>query len=132
MQPDDPASVVILSLADHLGVPPVSVALYLPFLILVANRIARLIPDDAEGPLKWLRVGLSVIGVKVEDRKVSKIKESVEDLQARVAPTPTFEPFTDLPEEEAPQGALALDEPVQIPHMFVSGSARMQSTQKED
>ena len=134
MQPDDPASILILALAKNLGVPPVSVTLYLPLLILAANRIARLIPDDATGWRKYLRVGLSIIGVKVANRETSGTRERSEvgadlrDSQIEAAYRARVEP-------EPEQGALVLDMPereMQIPQMFRSGASRMNSTQKED
>lgn len=130
MHPDDPFSLLILEFAKTLGVPPVTAALLIPLIIAFANRGARLIPDNATGPLKWLRIALVVLGIHVKDNSgvpAARTEDGVAIRQAVPDTLPSAEAA-----EEGEQGVLLLDREVEIPRMFVQGNRALQSNQKED
>jgi hypothetical protein len=67
----DPLTETILALAKTLSVPPVTAAILVPLVIMMANRAAKLIPDDATGFLKGLRIAFVILGVHVKDNSGS-------------------------------------------------------------
>jgi hypothetical protein len=63
----DPISELILFVAQKLGLSPVATALAIPVTIMVCNRITRLIPDTATGPLKYVRLVTKFLGAHIKD-----------------------------------------------------------------
>lgn len=63
----DPITALLVSLAAALGIPPATAALMIPLVIIISARVARVIPDTATGPLKYVRIVCKILGIYVKD-----------------------------------------------------------------
>lgn len=63
----DPTTAVLLDIAQRLHISPIAAAVWIPMIVIMANRAAKLIPDNATGPLKYLRLAAAIIGLKVSN-----------------------------------------------------------------
>jgi hypothetical protein len=73
MNTDDPFYQLALALAKALGVTPLTIVGFLPILVMLANFVSKLIPDDATGWRAWVRKVAAFIGLAYANRVTSNL-----------------------------------------------------------
>lgn len=63
----------VLAVAALLGISPVTLIVALPAIVAVANVVTRMIPDDATGVLKLVRLATKFIGLYAANRVTSGV-----------------------------------------------------------